>query len=108
MEPNKSFCEAKLLRYYHVYAKARCPWCAKAINLLHEMGYEFVLTLVDSSEEFYHVVKKKYEWQTVPMVVEVDINGEETFIGGYSDMEEYFADYLNADEHTEIAPDVPE
>ena len=62
--------------------------------MLHDSGHEFVLTLVDNSPEFYHTVKKKYDWQTVPMIVENDITGNEKFIGGYTDLEEYFSENL--------------
>ena len=100
-----------MLRYYHVYAKATCPWCVKAINLLHEVGTEFVLTLVENSPEFYHAVKKKYEWQTVPMVVEVDVTGKEHFIGGFTDLRDYFAEVLedaDSKEDTEVSADLSE
>ena len=99
-----------LLKYYHVYAKAKCPWCVEAINLLHEQGCEFALTLVDNSPEFYHNVKKRYDWQTVPMVVETDLNGAEKFIGGFTDLRDYFAEVTDADneENTEIATDLSE
>lgn len=95
--------------YYHIYAKAACPFCVKVINLMHELGHEFVLTLVDNSPEYYHKLKRKYEHQTVPMVVEYSLDDNENFIGGYTDTEEHFSDYLNADkEHTENSPDLSE
>ncbi len=100
-----------MLHYYHVYAKATCPWCVKAINMLHNSGHEFVLTLVDNSPEFYHTVKKQYDWQTVPMIVEKDINGNEKFIGGFTDLEEYFMENLGnaeTDQKNEVAADVSE
>jgi len=101
-----------MLRYYHVYAKATCPWCVQAINMLHEHGYEFVLTLVENSPEFYHNVKKKYEWQTVPMIVEIDVAGNEKFIGGFTDLKDYFTEQSNDDtersEEPEVSTDVPE
>jgi glutaredoxin len=99
-----------MLKYYHVYAKATCPWCVKAINLLHEQGCEFALTLVDNAPEFYHKVKKRYEWETVPMIVETDFVGNEKFIGGFTDLKDYFAEVLDVDikEDTEVAPDLSE
>ena len=98
-----------MLSYYHIYAKSECPFCVKAINLMHEMGYEFVLTLVDNSPEYYHKLKRKYEHQTVPMVIEYNLAGNEKFLGGFSDMQEYFSDYLNAtEEHSKDSPDIPE
>ena len=75
---------------------------------MNELGYEFVLTLVDASPEHYHKLKKKYEHQTVPMIVEYDVAGNEKFIGGCDDLFEYFADYTIATENTEEPPDLPE
>ena len=59
-----------MLKYYHVYAKATCPWCVDAVNLLHSVGSEFVLTLVENSPEFYHNVKKKYDWELIEEYIE--------------------------------------
>ena len=87
-----------------------CPWCVDAINLMHANGCEFVLTLVDNCPEFYHNVKKKYDWQTVPMIVEIDVTGNEKFIGGFTDLKDYFAEVLDADnkEDTEVPADLSE
>jgi glutaredoxin len=97
-----------MLTYYHIYAKAECPYCVKAINLMNELGYEFVLTLVDASPEYYYKLKKKYEHDTVPMIVEYDVAGHEKFIGGYSELIEYFADYTDATENTKEPTSVSE
>ena len=97
-----------MLTYYHIYAKAECPFCVKAINLLHGLGYDFVLTLVDNSPDYYHKIKKKYEHQTVPMIVERNLIDEENFIGGYSELLKYFEDHLDDTENTEEPPDLPE
>ena len=76
-----------MLTYYHIYAKATCPFCVRAINFMNEQGFDYVLTLVDASPEYYHKLKKKYEHQTVPMVVEHDVAGNEKFIGGMTNRE---------------------
>lgn len=96
-----------MLHHYHIYAKADCPFCVNAINLMHEMGYEFTLTLLDHSPEYYHKLKQKYDHHTVPMVVEYDLSGEERFIGGFTDLQEYFAEYINATEEPEDAATIP-
>ena len=75
---------------------------------MHENGFDFVLTLVDSCPDYYHDLKKKYEHQTVPMIVEYDLAGNEKFIGGCDDLLKYFADYTDAPENTEESTDVPE
>lgn len=73
--------------YYAVYAKATCEYCADVINKMNEHGLDFVLILVDKSEDFYSFVKSKYEHQTVPMVVKCSkATGDDMeFIGGCDD-----------------------
>ena len=97
-----------MFSYYHIYAKAECPYCVMAINLMHEVGYEFVLTLVDNSPEYYHKLKGKYDHQTVPMIVEHRLSGDEEFIGGFTELKEHFTEYLNATEDAENPPDISE
>lgn len=75
---------------------------------MHELGYEFVLTLVDNSPEYYYKLKKKYEHQTVPMIVEHNLSGHEKFIGGCDDMMQYFAEHTDATQDTEEPPNIPE
>tara|TARA_R100000152_G_C6778305_1_gene208865 strand:+ start:2856 stop:3200 length:345 start_codon:yes stop_codon:yes gene_type:complete len=76
--------------YYLLYVTGHCPWCVKAINLLNESGLEYAITLLDQSLDYRRHLKNKYKWDTVPIVVEVDKNGNENFIGGYTDLEERF------------------
>jgi glutaredoxin len=77
----------------------------KAINLLHEAGLDFVLVLVDNSPDYYHEIKKRYEWETVPMIVEHAPDGVETFIGGYTDLRNKFQEFIN-EEHNEISSEL--
>ena len=80
-----------MLFYYTVYAKVDCGYCATAINNLNEHGLDHVLILVDKSEDFYSVLKKRYDHQTVPMIVKSSkVNGEDVeFIGGCDDFMQY-------------------
>ena len=76
--------------YYLLYVTGHCPWCVKAINLLNESGLEYAVTLLDQALEYRRHLKQRYSWDTVPIVVEVNINNEETLIGGYTDLEARF------------------
>ena len=72
--------------YFKVYAKVTCDWCAKALILMDEMGFDHSLTLIDKAQDYYEDLKNKYEHQSVPMVVKVNkVSREEEFIGGCDD-----------------------
>jgi glutaredoxin len=87
--------------YYLLYVTGHCPWCVKAINLLNESGLEYAVILLDQALEYRRHLKKRYSWDTVPIVIEVDINGEETLIGGYTDLEARFVELglIDSDEN---------
>ena len=45
---------------------------------------------LDQSDKLLSFLKKKYDWNTVPMVIEKWVeNNNEKFIGGYTDLVEY-------------------
>ena len=72
--------------YFKVYAKVTCGFCAKALVLMDEMGFDHSLTLLDKAPDYYEDLKRDYEHETVPMIVKVARpSGEEEFIGGYDD-----------------------
>ncbi len=80
------------VKYFEVFAWARCPWCAKAVNLLKDNGFEFSLTLLDNSDTKHHEMKKATGWNTVPIVIEHRISGDPTLVGGFTDLEAYLLD----------------
>lgn len=49
---------------------------------------EYECHALDSQPQLLQEVKNKHNWRTVPMVFEVT-NGQEIFIGGYTDLKEY-------------------
>ena len=78
-------------KYYHIYATTTCPHCVRAINLLNESEYEYLLTLIDNSPSFFDVIKEKYSWKTIPIIFECyNDDKEEKMIGGCSDLMDYF------------------
>ena len=81
-------------KYYHLYAMGTCPYCLNAIKLLDDGGYNYTLTLLDKNELFLEHLKTKYNWKTVPIILEHDENNHEEskFIGGYTDLMDYFAE----------------
>ncbi len=78
---------------YIVHARERCPFCVSAINLLSTLRGQATYCV------FFHENKrapkllqeqKKWDWKTVPIVVEVYENesgdSTERLIGGYTDL----------------------
>jgi glutaredoxin len=43
---------------------------------------------LDKQPELLNEIKTTYRWETVPVVVEIT-EGQEKFIGGFSDLKEY-------------------
>ena len=77
--------------YYEIYAWTECPFCIKARELLSSKGHQFLFCCIDESKELLNHIKQKYNWETVPLIVKVDVDTEEkTFIGGYTDLVKYF------------------
>ena len=74
------------VKYFEVYAWASCSWCAKAVNLLKENGFEFSLVLLDNSDTKHHEMKKATGWETVPIIIEHRVNGEAELVGGFTDL----------------------
>ncbi len=77
-----------MLYYYTVYALVDCGYCVKALNKLSEHGLEHVLVLMDKCPDFRNQIKKKYEHDTVPVIVKSSsITGEDVeFVGGFDDL----------------------
>ncbi len=79
------------MRYYQIYAWTDCPFCENAKQLLIEKNEQFMFCCLDQSDALLVFLKSKYEWETVPMILEkhTDSN-DEKLIGGYTDLVEYF------------------
>jgi len=61
-----------------------------AVTLLSENQQAFECYALDAQPELLTEIKQTYRWETVPVVVEIT-EGQEKFIGGYSDLKEYLA-----------------
>ncbi len=78
------------MRYFEIYAWTECPWCKDARDLLVEANEQFMFCCLDQSDSLLSFLKNKYDWTTVPMIIEkyTDSN-DEKFIGGFSDLKKY-------------------
>ena len=73
---------------FRIYTKKNCPYCQMAIQLLSENQKDFECYSMDNQPELLTEIKTTYNWKTVPVVVEIT-QGQEKFIGGFTDLKEY-------------------
>ena len=73
---------------FRLYTRSGCPYCQMAVNLLEEHQKEFECYALDNQPKLLNEIKQTYQWDTVPIVVEIT-SGQEKFIGGFTDLEEY-------------------
>jgi len=73
---------------FRLYTKTNCPYCHAAIKLLSDGQHDFECYGLDRQPELLTEIQNTYNWRTVPVVVEIT-NGQEKFIGGFTDLQEY-------------------
>ena len=56
---------------FRLYTKNGCPYCQAAISLLAENQKEFECYALDKQPKLLTEIKNTYQWQTVPIVVEI-------------------------------------
>ncbi len=78
------------MRYFEIYAWTDCPYCNDAKELLIEKGEQFMFCCLDQSDGLLAHIKEKWEWTTVPLIIEKHTeNSEAKFIGGFTDLQKY-------------------
>lgn len=80
---------SKVSRYYFLWVKTTCPFCKRASDVLAEKGYPHTVHTMDEKPDLLERVKKKFNWSTVPLILEQSSDGENKFIGGCTDLEVY-------------------
>jgi|TARA_R100000388_G_C7142606_1_gene110696 glutaredoxin len=75
---------------FRLYTKSNCPYCHAAVQLLSQHQKEFELYGLDQQPELLNEIQSTYNWRTVPVVVEIT-EGQEKFIGGFTDLKEYLS-----------------
>jgi len=79
------------MEYYKIICWSECPFCVRAKTLMIENGMQFEYCSVDHSKDLLDYHMKKYNHQTVPMVIKINTeNGSEQFIGGYTELKKLF------------------
>ena len=70
---------------YNIYGLKWCIFCLRAINFMQEKGLEFHYYPMDNQERVLNYLKEDYNHKTVHIIT-VNINGEESLVGGYDDL----------------------
>jgi len=83
------------MKYYKIICWSECPFCLQARTAMLERSLNFEYCVVDDSPKLLDHYKSIYEHGTVPMIIEIDVStGQEKFIGGYTDLIEYFRNII--------------
>ena len=78
------------MRYFEIYAWTECPFCVHAKELLIQKGEQFMFCCLDQSDALLAFLKSKYDWDTVPMILEKStVSNNTKFIGGFTDLVRY-------------------
>jgi glutaredoxin 3 len=81
------------MEYYKIISWTECPFCLRAKTLMIEKGLQFEYCSIDHSRKLLDYYKKVYKHDTVPMVIKINTeNGNEQFIGGYTELKESLKD----------------
>ena len=76
-------------KHYTIYIKTNCPFCVQARDELFRQKVSHTVHVMDDKLEGLQKMKEFFEYKTVPMVF-VQQGEHERFIGGYTDLKEYF------------------
>ena len=78
-----------------VYGRTSCPFCKMALDILDQFDMQKVFFDFTEDQDAIEEAKRFYDWNTVPMILENDINtGETKFIGGFDDLRRRFRSEL--------------
>ncbi len=75
---------------YHLITKESCPYCQRATALLDAKGLNYDTDPMDETPELLQEIKQQQNFNTVPMIWEIDHRGQRTFIGGYGELVQHF------------------
>ena len=76
-------------RYYFLWVKHDCEWCAKAMSALNQKAISHTVFTMDEQPELLGEAKNNFNWQTVPIVFEVRSDGTTKLIGGFTELEKH-------------------
>ena len=71
---------------YKIYGTEQCPFCMMAKHLLERKKIEYEYLTMEAGSDILVEIKERTQQRTVPLIFEVAENGAETFIGGFTDL----------------------
>lgn len=71
---------------YKIYGTQHCPFCMMAKHLLDRKKIEYEYLTMEAGSDILMELKERTEQLTVPLIFEVSDTGTETFVGGYTDL----------------------
>jgi len=78
------------MRYFEIYAWTECPYCINAKELLTARQEQFIFCCIDQSDVLLEHIKTKWNWRTVPLILEKNTSNDEVkFVGGWTDLKKY-------------------
>jgi glutaredoxin len=68
---------------YKVFISSDCHYCKEVLKLFIQNGIRHQMIVLESEEQIA-AIKNKYNWSTIPIILEINKDGEK-LIGGYED-----------------------
>lgn len=69
--------------FYNVFVTPTCTYCKDVVKLFVKNGIKHQLIVLENEKDI-QAIKEKYNWYTVPIVVELTAE-QSKFIGGYEE-----------------------
>jgi glutaredoxin 3 len=79
-------------RQFSIYVLTDCPYCKRAVSLLEEKNYPFILIVMDKNPGFVNQIKQQTGHKTVPIVIEHTQQDNNKLIGGCDNLETYLTE----------------
>ena len=77
------------MRSFILFTKEKCNFCKEAVTKLESLKHTYEEIRLNEHPRGLSMIKNLYGWETVPIILEYISEEKQTFVGGYSDLEEY-------------------
>lgn len=77
------------MRNFILFTKEKCDFCKEALTKLKSLEHSYEEIKLSDNPKGLSMIKNLYGWETVPIILEYISEKKQTFVGGYSDLEEY-------------------
>ena len=83
------------MRNFILFTKDECEFCEEAVTKLEALEHSYEEIKLNNKPRCSSMIKNLYGWETVPIILEYISEEKQTFVGGYSDLEEYLQEGEN-------------